>query len=134
MRRDWRMLVEAALIVPTIRVALWLLPFRTLLGIVERRPHAGAEDASIDRVLRAVHAIARRVPHASCLTRSLAAMVMLARHGHASTLRLGVAKDEGHVTAHAWLECDGRTILGDGEFVALLPVTRQSRVAAAPPL
>jgi hypothetical protein len=120
MHRDWRMLFEALLIVPAIRVALWLLPFRVVLAFVERRRAAAAANADMDRVLRAIHAIARRVPRATCLTRALAAMLMLARHGHAATLRLGVAKEDGRVSAHAWLESEGRTIMdGAGMFVVL---------------
>ncbi|MFL6248132.1 MAG: lasso peptide biosynthesis B2 protein [Thermoanaerobaculia bacterium] len=110
MQRDWRLLLEALLIVPAIRIALWLLPFRVVLAVAQRRP--AAPDVPMDRVLRAVHAIARRVPGATCLTRALAAMLLLARHGYPSTLRLGVAKENDRVAAHAWLESDGVTIYG----------------------
>lgn len=123
MRRDWRLLCEALLIVPAIRVALWVLPFRVVLAFVERRRAAAAGNVSMERVLRAIHAVARRVPRATCLTRAFAAMVLLARHGHPSTLRLGVAKEDGQVSAHAWLESDGRTIMdGAGTFIEMTAV------------
>src|SRR5687767_6256524 len=115
MRRDWRLLFEALLIVPAIRIALWLLPFRFVLAMVERRRSPRTPNVAMERVLRAVHAVARRVPHATCLTRALAAMVMLARHGYPSTLRLGVAKEEDRIAAHAWLESDGVTIFGNAD-------------------
>ena len=120
MRRDWRMLFEALLVVPAIRLALWLLPFRVVLAFVERRRAAADGNVSMERVLRAIHAVARRVPRATCLTRALAAMFLLARHGHGATLRLGVAKEDGRVSAHAWLESEGRMIMdGAGVFVVL---------------
>lgn len=114
MKRDWRLLIEAMLIVPAIRIALWLLPFRFVLAIAQR-PAAFAPNMTMERVLRAVHAIAQRVPRATCLTRALAAMMMLARHGYPSTLRLGVAKEDDRVAAHAWLERDGVTILHEAD-------------------
>lgn len=110
MRRDWRLLFEAMLIVPAVRIALWTLPFRFVHSRVARPRTPRGGDVSIERVLRAVQAIARRVPRATCLTRAMAARVMLARHGHETTLRFGVAKEEGRVAAHAWLEKDGAVI------------------------
>ena len=124
MRRDWRLLFEAMLIVPAIRIALWLLPFRFVLAFAQR-PSAPAGNVTTERVLHAVHAIARRVPRATCLTRSLSAMLMLARHGYPSTLRLGVAKEDDRVAAHAWLERDGVTILADMDGAG--QVLRESR-------
>lgn len=114
MQRDWRLLFEALLIVPAIRIALWLLPFRFVLAIAQR-PSASVPKVTMERVLRAIHAIARRVPRATCLTRALAAMMMLARHGYPSTLRLGVAKEGDRVAAHAWLERGGVPILHEGD-------------------
>jgi Transglutaminase-like superfamily len=52
------------------------------------------------------------VPGASCLTQALATRVLLADEGHSSTLRLGMARIEGRLQAHAWLESGGAVVVG----------------------
>jgi hypothetical protein len=126
-----RLLAEAAFVVPAVRVALSLLPFRLVhRGIAEatRRLHRPTADATRtpECITWAVTAVAVRVPRATCLTQALAATLMLVRHGHSATLRVGVAKnDDGSLRAHAWLESGGRTILGEpvpGAFTPFPPV------------
>lgn len=128
-----RLLIEAMIVVPMTRVALTLVPFRLVhraIAAVLRRQHSHAilptAGPSAERIAWAVTAVAMRVPGGSCLTQAIAATLLLVRHGHAATLRLGVAKnDDGSLRAHAWVESDGRTILGDPRteaFVALPPL------------
>jgi hypothetical protein len=54
---------------------------------------------------------------ASCLASALAAHAMLRRRGIASRLCLGVARDEGAVAAHAWIEVGQDVIVGAAEAV-----------------
>jgi hypothetical protein len=128
---DRLLLAQALVAVPTVRIALTVLPFRVVHGGIAaatRRLHRQAPTSprSRDRITWAVTVVAARVPRASCLTQALAATLMLARHGHAATLRVGVAKnDDGTLRAHAWLESDGLPILGEpapGIFVPFPPV------------
>jgi hypothetical protein len=66
------------------------------------------------RVVEAVRRASRHVPRATCLTQAIASEIMLARHGHSSNLRIGVTKDaKGVFGAHAWLEVQGRVVIGD---------------------
>jgi hypothetical protein len=70
----------------------------------------------VRRVTWAVTHAARLVPAATCLTQAIAARRLLAQHGVRSDLRIGVARaGDGRMQAHAWLECDGTTILGHSE-------------------
>jgi hypothetical protein len=40
--------------------------------------------------------------------------VLLRQHGYASRLRIGVHKSAaGTLQAHAWVECQGRVVIGD---------------------
>ena len=127
---DRLLLAEAAVVVPTVRVALTILPFRFVhrgVAAATRFLHRPAPAVlSLDRITWAVTAVAARVPRASCLTQALAATLLLVRHGHAATLRVGVAKnDDGSLRAHAWLESGGQAILGEpapGAFVPFPPV------------
>ena len=50
--------------------------------------------------------------NALCLPRALAAHAMLRRRGIASNLCLGVARQDGAVTAHAWVEIGKDKIAG----------------------
>ncbi|MEA2236952.1 MAG: hypothetical protein QOC81_1676 [Thermoanaerobaculia bacterium] len=123
-----RLLFEAFGTVLLIRAGLWLLPFRVVHRAVASRAARAARGANrpVDQIVWAVETAARRVPRASCLTQAMAGTVMLAAHGHEATLRVGVARNElGEMRAHAWIESEGRTILGDpraGTFVALPPL------------
>ena len=121
-----RLILQAFLVVPAVRLGLWLLPFRVVHRLVRDRRVSGRTAVSAERIVWAVTAAASRVPRATCLTQALAASVLLPRYGHDATLRVGVAKGEdGRLRAHAWLESGGTTILGEpepGAFQVLPPV------------
>jgi hypothetical protein len=130
------LLMEASCVVPLVRVALSLLPFRVVhraIAAATRKLHRSTSSTSRtpERITWAVAVVAARVPRASCLTQALAATLLLVRHGHAATLRLGVAKnDDGTLRAHAWLESGGRAILGEpapGAFIPFPPVAFSQR-------
>lgn len=108
--------VRCLLLVAAIRGALWLLPFRTLdvcFAAFERLPLSVSFDVPLSRMVWAVRAASRRVPGASCLTQSVALHCLLVQAGHRSSIYIGVAKDaERGFQAHAWVETDGRTLLG----------------------
>jgi hypothetical protein len=106
----------AALIsVAAFRALLWLTPFRRLA------PHRSFEGGSvcrdaarIHRILTAVRLAAPLVPQATCLTRALAARWLLRLRGESAALCFGVDRGESAgFRAHAWLEIQGRVVLGD---------------------
>lgn len=105
------LLFRAWMTVAGYRLALWVLPWR----VVSRTPRLStvATPASVDETSGAVRRAARFVPGATCLTQALALRALLARGGRASTLTLGVRNPVGALEAHAWLEADGRIVLGD---------------------
>jgi transglutaminase superfamily protein len=110
-----RLILAAAGILAAIRIGLWALPFRWVQGAIRapgnRRPRDGGPP--VERIVWAVGAADRLVPRTTCLVRALAAQALLARRGHASQLRLGVAGGSGRAfEAHAWLERDGRVLIG----------------------
>lgn len=52
----------------------------------------------------------------ACLTQAMAAEWLLARRGLVTHLQIGVAKGEdGRLQAHAWLEQDGRILIGGSD-------------------
>lgn len=111
-----RLLAEAAVLLALVRLGLWVLPFRRLRAILASYGRRTTREAMpADRIAWAVAASGRRLP-GTCLALALAAQAMLARRGHTSALRIGVARsDGGALLAHAWVESQGRVILDAGE-------------------
>jgi hypothetical protein len=114
-----RLLLKAAFLLSAIRVGLWLLPFqlqgRLFVRLSKLLPEYSPDpDAAVAQVAWAVETAAPYVPRATCLTRALAAKAMLASSQCPLLLHIGVAKGEnGHFKAHAWLESQGRVVIGD---------------------
>ena len=102
-----------------VRLGLKLLPFQTLLALLNRMPTTRFAPLSFDphTAGRLAWAIATAGPYLvgsrPCLPQALAAQLMLVRRGFPARLRLGVAKgDGGEVQAHAWMETNGRVVVG----------------------
>jgi hypothetical protein len=117
-RSDWKLFCRAYVLVWLIRIALWFLPFEPLYKwtIQFRKGRTGdrpLDTRSVYKVVWAVSAAARRVPQATCLTQALATQIMLGRRGHRASLQLGIMKSKaGKFDAHAWVERDGRILIG----------------------
>ena len=129
---DRSLLIETAFLVWAVRLALWLLPFRTVASLLGRmvpaapRPKDQSQDF-IDRAGQAVMLTSRMVPKATCLTQALATQVLISRHGYEARLHIGVAKNgEERLEAHAWLVSNGRVVIGDradlSHFTVLPPL------------
>jgi len=126
---EQRLVVKAALLLGTMRLGLWLLPFQTL-----RRLQVGLTRAPIrvrDRewssrqsVIRAVKTAGRSMPPAAtCLTLALTAQVLLLRRGYPALLHIGVDKvDRERFLAHAWVESGGRVVIGGHELERYTPL------------
>lgn len=118
------LLLRVLLLLTAIRVALWVAPFALLRGLLSQPLLAAAfpphlVHVPVERLAWAVQAASRPIPAASCLTQSLALQFLLARSGHASSIRIGVAKDaERGFRAHAWVDCGGQILLNRPEEVA----------------
>jgi hypothetical protein len=108
------LLLRTVLLVACLRAALYLLPFARVNDYLVRRAgqRPTRQNIPISRLVWAVRAAAARIPHANCLTQALAARYQLARSGYQAQLRLGVGKQNGRLLAHAWLECNGETVIG----------------------
>jgi hypothetical protein len=120
-----RLVVEACLALVAMRVALRCVAFARLQRFTARLRSAGAaRPADPPSVVAAVDAAARRVARRhGCLAKALAAQLLLARRGRASTIRFGVRHGPaGEFAAHAWLECDGAVLVGADELETYAPL------------
>jgi hypothetical protein len=127
---DRRLLLQALVTLVAVRLALRLVPVDRL-----RRPvgptRRGARPA--ERIAWAVRAAARRLPGTTCLASALAAQRLLSRAGHVCQVTIGVARNDRGFSAHAWVVCEGVTLVGGEESVGYTPlVAWSSRTAAQP--
>jgi hypothetical protein len=99
-----------------VRLGLSLIGYRRMRRILPATHSASASPHHALRTARRIEALARFVPGASCLTQALALSGVLARQGHATTIRIGVsapdASSAAPFEAHAWVECAGHVVLG----------------------
>jgi hypothetical protein len=129
---DQWLLVQVSSLMLALHVALRLLPFTTVRRQLDRvagrgrRREAAARGREVEarRIIWAVRAAASRLPGTTCLIEALAADTMLRRWGHPSSLRIGVRRGSlAALDAHAWVDCNGRTVVGDtpalAEYAAL---------------
>jgi hypothetical protein len=122
---DRRLLLGAAGWLMATRLGLAVLPFGWLRTLVARaRPTRASHPSSPDRIAWAVAAAGRRIPGGTnCLVQAVAARVLLGRHGYSSRLRVGVARAPGgRLEAHAWVESDGRVLLGGPRVESYTPL------------
>jgi hypothetical protein len=95
-----------------VRLALNVLPLARLRAWAAR---LGTGTGSVDRIVWAVSAASRRMPATTCLISAFALQRLLSQEGHASELHIGVAKRDRKLAAHAWVVCEGRTLIGEYE-------------------
>jgi len=113
-----KLLGQSLVTVSAIRLSLWIFPFKALNRWLCAFAATESDDRVtewnvIDNVTAAVQMCSCYVPYASCLTQALAARTLLGLKGQNSQLKIGVGKDEdGKFMAHAWVEIDGKIIIG----------------------
>jgi hypothetical protein len=114
-------------------LSLRVLPFSRILArataVARRVPH-GSCDPDPARVAWLVEVASRYVPvDATCLRKALVLAWLLARRGVGTTLRIGVARSNRTLSAHAWLEWQGRVLLGSTGH-EYLPLVRPEATGA----
>ena len=116
---EWRLLVRVAVLIACIRLGLHLLSFKRTSAIVKRTstPRMNKEELSFEerrRLIWAVRSLSKRMLNTKpCLTQSLALLWLLRRRGDDVHVQIGVRKnDVGEFAAHAWLEKEGRVLIG----------------------
>lgn len=116
--RDQWLLFKALVVVCAFRLALWILPFKTVIGFIERKESSQDNESQVGfseirKTASRVRRTARYVPAATCLTQALTTALLLRRMGVSAHLRIGVANgSSGKLEAHAWLESRGKIIIG----------------------
>lgn len=147
--RDWRrfcrlpahdraLVLEAAFLVVGIWCTLRMIRYARVQRVLDaygRAPRTNASTSTPDRIAWAITSIAERLPmHATCLVRALAGRAIARRRGWPAEIRVGVLpprrSDVRPLDSHAWMEVDGRVVIGDLENLADYAVL--SRSASVP--
>lgn len=118
-RAERRLTVKVAVLLGTIGLALRLLPFRTVLGFLDRttRPTVlprAVPPFVVEPIVRAVMRAGRYVLGSRpCLAQALTTQLLLRREGWPARVHVGVVRgDRGEVQAHAWVESEGKVVIG----------------------
>ena len=126
--QERRLLFQAWLLLLLADLALRTLPFTTIMKYcrhqnISRRTQSVNPPLPATRIAWLVEKAGQYCPAGtSCLKEVLVLSRLLARRGVATTLRIGVGRQADAFAAHAWLEQDGRVILGDGDIDAYTPL------------
>ena len=118
-RKDRGLLIEACALVLVVRIAQWVLPWKSLLGTMRWLPLPKRDRVAFDRLIWAVRSSGARIPRATCLTKALALQRRLNRSGYDAKVELGVAKTPtGRFEFHAWVEHLGEPLLDSADDLA----------------
>ena len=130
-RADQLLIIESTMWLARARLAVLLLPFRYVArhmgeaqGFTTADPMLpGGHRRLATRVGWAVGVSSRRTPWKTpCLVEAIAAQRMLTRRHLPSVLHLGLTKEGGTMTAHAWLQCGELMLTGGGPVPEYTPV------------
>jgi transglutaminase superfamily protein len=128
--REWLIVGETIALTFPIEVGLRRVPLDALVWRLARASRVNGDlprrACDVERAARLVDAAAALYPlNATCLKKSLILVRILARRGIRAELRLGVRKVHEEFSAHAWVVCDGRIVLGGGiaHLFTPLPLT-----------
>lgn len=107
------------------RLAVRLLSYATIKRLTARLTGRGAPAAlSVDECALALRRALRVLPGSGCLPQAIAADCLLRREGHDPRIVFGVALDgAGRLDAHAWVQHQGRTVIGGEAAETYRPLT-----------
>jgi hypothetical protein len=93
---------------------------------------SGPLRSAADRRLAAAVARVGDLSGSTCLEQAVALVILLALHGRAARLVIGVSRANGGVSAHAWVECGGEVVLGGAARERFTPLTVSTPARSCP--
>ena len=112
-------LFKAFFFLCSMRIMIWIFPFHYLQNLIKKFSYKPKEymphNIPLERLIQAVEIMSRYMPKSTCLTRALAAQMLLSQYRYTSNVKIGVSKENGEFEAHAWLEVDNKIILGESD-------------------
>ena len=136
-RDEIRVFVASIVAMGVIRLALAAAPLKNVISWINsdqgRRGRRELAQLDIQRAARRIAQAAAYCPlPTTCLSRTLAAHMIMSRLGFVSVPRIGISTADGNFEAHAWLECQGGIVIGQKspEGKAFTPVPSLERFFA----
>jgi Transglutaminase-like superfamily len=134
---DQGLLVRAALAVVNAKLAVRTLPLPAARAIITRQQRLAWMGVPVraDRIVWAVETASRAIPGMkNCLVQAVAEEAMLIQAGYPCELRIGAAKNGADkLIAHAWVESEGRVVIGEFELDRYTPLMAPRQRGGAPP-
>lgn len=115
---DWLLVIQAVGWFAVVEFGLRVLKLKTLLALLQSgrqadREGCGRAPTSPERVGYCVDLASRLHPlRPTCLRKALVLFALLARRGVKAQVVVGTARSDGKLDAHAWIEHEGRVIMG----------------------
>jgi len=107
---------EALIVLLIIRMAVKLFPLQRVLAYLKRfqtSEFLEKSEVSLSQIVWSIRAVGRYLPGGgNCLVQALTGQFMLVRRGYEAQIQIGVTRENGEFQAHAWVEYQGRTIIG----------------------
>lgn len=106
----------------TLEIALLVIPFQSVLNFLRQVPSSAirlplSAETDAPRLAWLIERAALAGPVGGpCLRQTLVLLYMLRRRGQEGQVRIGVAREQGCFKAHAWLDQNGRVLLGQAGF------------------
>lgn len=100
------------------RLLLWFVSYKRLKSIFSFEDTDSLNSTNVDWgkikiVTRSVKKCSQYLPFMTCLVQALATRKILNSIGQSSSIKLGVGRDDdNNFVAHAWVEANGRIIIG----------------------
>lgn len=123
---DWVLVTKAWMWFAAIEIGLSCVPIQNLLRLIqgqaklrtstrEQEERRKPQRPTPERVAYCVGLAARmHVLDSTCLKKAVVLYALLTRQGFDPQLLIGAAKaTKGQLDAHAWLECQGKVLMGD---------------------
>ena len=109
------LLVQAAVLLPAVRLALRFVTVARLQNVAERALNSPrSRQISAQAAARIVRVVAQHgLYHFKCLDQSLVLGWLLRRQGIDARIVFGARKEDQQMEAHAWVEVDGVTVSED---------------------
>ena len=112
---EQKVLIEAWTLLPVVDVSLRIASYKTTRGVVRAllglSPRIASVGGDPERASYLIDVAGRRHAwHIRCLPRSMVLEGMLRRSGFECELRIGARRRGDELSAHAWVEREGRAI------------------------
>ena len=108
--------METLLLLTMLRILLQFLPYKQVSDLINKLNFKSNNEIPLAVVRQAILSVSKHVSFArNCFIKAIAGNILLKKYGHSTTMHIGAFKEEDKLKAHAWLEINGKVILGRTE-------------------